>query len=293
MSTPKQHGRPVSGYRPYIKRHNYPRVRCNFWLFAWANGCHYDCAYCWLKAGYHPWPWSEVHLADKPALAKVLHRFCSRVDGYQLLNAGELCDSFVAPEYIAYMASVLRQANQEYGCGHRLLLLTKSEDPQVLLRSDFQDVIIYSLSLNTETTAKDLEKGAPLPNKRIHAAMRVREAGFEVRVRIDPIRMGDVNAYIELVERVCCFIEPDLITFGSLRATPRTYRFLPEAVRGQLTEKTPWGYGYPLQTRLSFYNELIAAAKNYGVPLALCKEPIGVWRQLGLSGPCNCTLKRG
>lgn len=281
----------VLGYKPYIKRHSFSQVRCSFYLLAWANGCHYNCEYCWLRA-YHPWSWNEVHVAEKPALTRVLKRFCSKTGGSQLLNAGELCDSFVAPEYILFMAETLRQANEEYGCGHSLLLLTKSADPRILLENSLQDVVVCSASVNTETIAKDLEKGAPSPMKRIHAVQRLREAGYEVRVRIDPIIAGYESAYIGLMERVCCFVEPSLITLGFLRATPRTYRFLPPAIRAQLTERTPWGRGYPLQARLSTYNELVTAAKRYGVPIALCKEEPEGWKKLGLKGPCNCMPKK-
>lgn len=281
----------ILGYRPYIKRHSFPKVRCSFWLLAWANGCPYDCAYCWLKA-YHPWAWTEIHVADKPAVAMVLRRFCAKTGGSQLLNAGELCDSFVAPEHISFMATKLQNINLEFGRRHRLLLLTKSADPSVLLQGTYQDAVVYSVSVNTETMSKDLEKGAPSPNKRIHAARRVKEAGYEVRVRVDPIIAGSEPAYVGLMDRVCSFIEPNLITLGSLRATPRTYRFLPPAIKKGLTEKTPWGYGYPSQARLSIYSELVIAAKDHDVPVALCKEPVEVWRQLGLKGPCNCMPKK-
>ena len=321
----------VLGYRPYVKRHSFPKVRCSFWLLAWANGCYYNCEYCWLKS-YHPWSWNEIHIAEKKALAKVLHRFCAKTPESHLLNAGELCDSFIAPEYISFMAAQLRQDNEEYahaailkgrergmkakpvdggasrrGCvesvgqspvkpiaspttarAHRLLLLTKSADPRVLLQGAYQDVVVYSVSVNTETMAKQLEHGAPSPNKRVHAAMRVKEAGYEVRVRVDPIIAGSEPAYIGLMNRICAFIKPDLITLGTLRATPRTYRFLPNYVKGQLTERTPWGRGYPLTTRLSIYNSLITVAKDHDVPVALCKEPVDVWKKLGLKGPCNC-----
>jgi DNA repair photolyase len=278
----------VSGYRPYIKRHSFPKVRCSFWLLAWANGCFYDCAYCWLRA-YHPWSWIEIHVAEKPVLARVLRRFCSKTPRSHLLNAGELCDSFIAPEYIPFMASELRRANEEYGRRHRLLLLTKSADPGVVLQGPYQDVVVYSASVNTETNAKQLEHGAPSPNKRIHAAMRVKEAGYEVRVRVDPIIAGSEPAYIGLMERICAFIEPSLVTLGCLRATPRTYRFLPATIRTRLTERTPWGRGYPIETRISIYNELITVARDHDTPVALCKEPPDVWRSLRLKGRCNCT----
>lgn len=299
----------VMGYKPYVKRHSFPKVRCSFWLLAWSNGCLYNCQYCWLKS-YHPWPWHEIHIAEKPALARVLRRFCAEIGGSQLLNSGELCDSFVAPEYIPFMASVLRQANEEYGRSHKLLFLTKSADPTVLLQGAYQDVVVYSVSVNTETMAKQLERDAPSSAKRIHSAMRVKEAGYEVRIRVDSIIAGSnpagttgkgsnplvgseltqptVSSYIGIMERVCTFIEPALITLGSLRATPRTYRSLPECIKVQLRERTPWGRGYPLETRLSLYNELIDVARRYGIPVALCKEPLDVWRALKLRGKCNC-----
>ena len=277
----------VMGYRPYFKRHSFPKVRCSFWLLAWANGCHYNCEYCWLQS-YHPWAWHEIHVAEKPAIARVLRRFCSKIGGSQLLNMGELCDSFVAPEYIPFMASTLRQANMEYGHRHRLLLLTKSADPKILLQNSFQNEVVYSVSINTEITAKQLEHKAPSPQKRIHAAWRLKEACYEVRVRVDPIIAGSEPAYVGLMERVCTFIEPDRITLGSLRATPRTYRFLPKDIKAQLTEKTPWGRGYPFETRSSVYQKLIDVARGHGVTTALCKEPPRVWKALKLKGKCNC-----
>lgn len=298
MSLPKQQ-RPqlVMGYKPYVKRHSFPKVRCSFWLLAWANGCLYNCAYCWLKA-YHPWPWTEIHTSEKPALAKTIKTFCKRISGSQLLNSGELCDSFITAEYIRFMASTLRHYNEEYGRSHRLLLLTKSADPKVLQQNSFQDVVVYSVSINTETMAKQFEHDAPSPAKRLHAAWRIQEAGYEVRVRMDPIiagsnpgvriPAGSEPAYVGLMKRICTFIEPALITLGTLRATPRTIRFLPETIRTQLSEKTPWGHGYPSQTRLSMYNELVTAAKDHGVSVALCKESPEVWRSLKLRSKCNC-----
>jgi hypothetical protein len=214
------------------------------------------------------------------------------IPGSQLLNAGELCDSFVASEYISFMATILRHYNEEYGRGHRLLLLTKSANPSVLLEGDYQDVVVYSLSLNAEQPAREMEIGAPPPGSRMKAALKVREVGYEVRVRIDPIIAGCETEYRTLIQRVCSRLEPTLITLGCLRATPRTYRFLLGPIRVQLTEKTPWGYGYPSQIRLTIYNELVTAAKNHGVPTALCKEPPEVWRQLNLKGPCNCMPRK-
>jgi DNA repair photolyase len=227
-------------------------------------------------------------VAEKPVLAKVLRRFCGETLGGHLLNAGELCDSFIAPEYISFMASELREANEEYGRPHRLLLLTKSADPWPLLKINYQDVILHSVSVNTETNAKGLEEGAPSPNKEIHAAMRLKEASYEVRVRVDPIIAGSEPAYTGLMERICAFIEPGLITLGSLRATPRTWRFLPATVREQPSERTPWERGYSLETRITLHNELITVAKDHGIPVALCKESPEVWRSLQLKGPCNC-----
>ena len=299
----------VETYKPYIKRHSFPQVRCGFWLLAWANGCMFNCQYCWLKA-YHPWPWNEIHIAEKPALTKVLERFSAKTPGSHLLNAGELCDSFVAPSYIPFMAETLRLGNEEYGRGHRLLLLTKSADPQVLLENDLQDVIVYSASINTESVAARFERGAPRGAERILAARDVKRAGYETRIRLDPIIVGTmivsrcaverfprgkmeiiprgIKSLSNLVEEICTVIEPDLLTLGSLRATPRSWRALPESIKDKLREKTPWGHGYPLDVRLGIYSSLIHVAGSHGVLAALCKEPREVWNELRLKGKCNC-----
>lgn len=117
--------------------------------------------------------------------------------------------------------------------------------------------------------------------------------GYEVRIRVDPIIAGSNPAYVDLVEKVCSTVELGLTTLGSLRATPGTYRFLPDSFKAQLTEKTPWGRGYPLETRLGTYSALIDIGRDHDVRMALCKEPIDVWRSLKILGKYNCMPSGG
>ncbi|MGQ9469120.1 MAG: hypothetical protein ACUVTD_04755 [Nitrososphaerales archaeon] len=173
---------------------------------------------------------------------------------------------------------------------HKLLLLTKSAKPDCLLQNSYQECIVYSISANPESIARGYEHNAPSCLERIDPCKQVKEAGYEVRVRVDPIIAGSGPAYTILMERICTFIEPSLITLGTLRSTPRTYHFLPKTIRALLTERVEWGYGYSFEKRLSIYDELVAIAKRYGIPVALCKEPIKAWRRLGLKGRCNCML---
>ena len=62
----------------------------------------------------------------------------------------------------------------------------------------------------------------------------------------------------------------------------------PDSFKAQLTEKTPWGRGYPVDARIEIYSKIFDIAGSYGVPVALCKEPPDVWRRLKLRGKCNC-----
>jgi len=51
--------------------------------------------------------------------------------------------------------------------------------------------------------------------------------------------------------------------------------------------ESPWRRGYPLETRLSIYSELLDVAKDHGVATALCKETPEVRKRLQLTGKCN------
>ena len=72
---------------------NADAVHCpHFMELKWANGCHYDCAWCYLKGTYYGQTnfreksWSEIF----DVLAKVNNELKEPC----LLNAGELSDGF-------------------------------------------------------------------------------------------------------------------------------------------------------------------------------------------------------
>ena len=67
------------------------------------------------------------------------------------------------------------------------MFLTKSNNVKNLLDIEKHDQAIISFTLNAENVAKQWEKGAPIVKSRIEAAKKVYDAGYETRIRIDPI----------------------------------------------------------------------------------------------------------
>lgn len=288
----------VFGYKPSVAFHNYGKlgVRCSFWVLKWANGCHLSnqgepgCKYCWLKA-YHPWDWNEIHIASKEDIAKALERHYQKQRARALLiNTDELCDSLVAGwDYIGFISQQIRELNEKYDKKNKILVLTKDAPKDPL--KGYEDVLVYSISITSKPVEQAFEPGPPPIQDRISSAKMMKDEGYEVRVRIDPIFLEFFPDYLATVDIVCRKLEPDLITFGTLRATKRTLRYLPRAITFRIRDWMPWGRGYEESRRIVAYSDLVRVATNYGIECGLCKEPPYVWRAVGISsGKCNCFL---
>jgi len=122
----------------------------------------------------------------------------------------------------------------------------------------------------------------------------VSEAGYEVKIRIDPIIPGYLSHYRDLVEWVFDAFTPERITLGSLRGLQSTINAAKDKswVR-YLTEPSGWGRRVDFQTRLQMYQGIIEHLESsYGFHrIALCKELVAMWNELGLdyrNCKCNC-----
>jgi len=268
----------------------------HFWELVWARGCPYSCAYCYLQGTYriqgkqpYFYPLSETEHS--------LDLFFARMEEPQLLNSGELADSLMAPvKIIPIIQRFLRQDK------HKLLLLTKTDEVKYLL--GYQDVAIYSVSLNADSVARRWEKGAPPVQDRIDAAKKCADAGYQVRVRIDPMAPVPnwLVCYQNLVDTIFENFRPERITLGSLRGLQSTINNAKEKSWVQyVTEPSGWGLKIPFQQRQLMYKRVIDYLwhkYNYQ-NVALCKETTEMWRALGLdpgeppewkSCHCNCVL---
>lgn len=264
----------------------------------WAYGCPFDCAWCYLKGTFrfHPTKTKPV-IKD---LAKVeLHtrRFLEEVTTSEILNTGEIADSLMAEgtsqPFSRFIIPMFEEQNR-----HKVLFVTKSDNVKHLLEIKPHNQVIISFSLNAAEVALRWEKGAPPVDRRIEAGRKLNEAGYEVRIRIDPmVPVSDWKIYyIRLIENVFDSFIPSRITFGSLRGLQTTVNGSTDRSWVEyLKESSNWGKKIDFKTRYQMYATIIRYLRekyNYS-EVALCKETMAMWARLGMNYTkirCNCIL---
>jgi len=272
----------------------------HFYELRWARGCPLSCSWCYLQLtlriqGTRPecYPLDEVE--------KSLRLFFRKVQEPHLLNSGETSDSLMFPRVMERIADMFEAQNR-----HKLLILSKLAKPrnvEWLLEKPRRQTVV-SFSINAAEVAERFERGAPPPRRRIREAARLKRAGYEVRLRIDPIIPLDPSyaIYEELLEDVFSSLRPDRITLGTLRVYPGLLRFASDEDwvgyldRGRRC--VDGRYRMSEEERVKAYLKVMDyAGRRFGYEaFSLCKETEEVWRRLWMEGlkprrnACNCVL---
>jgi len=265
----------------------------HFWELNWAYGCRFDCSYCYLQGTFHgnkkPWhrPLNQVFA--------VLDEFFQDHRGKpQVLNSGELTDSLVFPSLIKDISNKFEQKAE-----HKLLLLTKSGNIKPLADKPRKQTI-FSFSLNAYEVWKRWEHKTPSPYERIKAGKVAAEIGDEVRIRIDPIfPIENWQAqYEDLTYSIFSEFTPERITLGTPRGLAKTLMFSKDLTwTNYFTEKpqySGWGKKIPALQRREIYFFFYDKLHNLGFDMskvAMCKETVSMWKELGLDPAkvrCNC-----
>jgi spore photoproduct lyase len=269
----------------------------HFYELKWANGCNFNCAWCYLNGTYR-----FLKGGKKPRLKNIdkvmehLSLFLTEIKGNYLLNSGELSDSLLfendgAPLTQKIIPRIMEQDR------HKLLILTKSTLVKNLLEMNAQSHVITSFSLNSFKVAETWEK-APKVIERIKAAKLLYDVGYEVRIRIDPMVPipNWKQSYLSLVRKIFDNFEPERITLGSLRGLSSTINNSKDTTWTKyLTESSNWGKKVNIDKRLEMYSFLIHLLDrkyNYN-KIGLCKETIEVWEKLNMDFrkiKCNCLI---
>jgi len=271
----------------------------HFMELKWATGCHFDCAWCYLKGTLRFLPKkSRPYVKDYIKIEQHVRSFLENANGCgELLNTGELADSLMWEKngnpFSIFILSLFGEQER-----HKVLFLTKSKNIENLLEGGYQNNAIISFSLNADAVARRFEKGAPTVAERIDAASKLAKVGYEVRIRIDP--MVPVpnweDSYRDLVDNIFSKFIPSRITLGSLRGLQSTINQASDKAWVEyLSEKSNWGKRVDFNIRYSMYHELIEYLKEkytYG-DIALCKETLEIWDKLGMNYRnirCNCVI---
>ena len=276
-------------------KHSSDVVCPHFLELKWAYGCPFDCSWCYLKGTFRFRPnGKDPVIKDYEKIKLHTMAFLEEVKTPEILNTGEIADSLMhensGEPFSKFIIPLFE--TQEL---HKVMFLTKSPNVKNLLEIEPHNQAIISFSLNAIPVAKRWEKAPPVL-KRIEAAKKVYQAGYEVRVRIDPMVPIDNwnESYRELVDLIFENLVPERITLGSLRGLQSTINGCSDKSWVKyLTESSNWGEKIDFQTRFTMYYEVIENLKskfNYE-NVALCKETIKMWNSLKMNYKqirCNC-----
>jgi len=262
----------------------------------WAYGCPFDCAWCYLKGTFRFLPTrTKPIIKDYSKIELHTKRFLSELTTPEILNTGEIADSLMGEGLSEPFSKFIIPMFEEQD-RHKVLFLTKSDNIKHLLEINPHNQVIMSFSLNADKVAQKWEKGAPSVDRRIEAGRKLSQAGYEVRIRIDPIvpLLDWERHYTNLIDQIFTNFTPSRITLGSLRGLQSTINGSTDKSWLQyLKENSNWGKKVDFKTRYEMYTTIINQLKesyNYS-NVALCKETMAMWGRLGMDYKkikCNC-----
>lgn len=266
----------------------------NFYVLAHANGCTFSpqCTYCFLKSSFWYLGQQEAFGNIEDLLLDVRNWIAGdRLETY-MLNAGNLSDSLCF-ESVRPLVSQLVETFRQYASGrpHTLLLVTKGgrNECQPLFDIAPCSNVIVSFSINHQVAARKYESGASSVSERLKAAAILKQRGWRIRIRIDPmIRTYD---YSQLAQKVARFY-PERVTLGTLRADTGLLKRIPNGMFKYLIPPTqPKGLArYPFEQRLNLYRQAVTCLRDM-CPVGLCEEVPEMWAILDLDSQkfaCNC-----
>lgn len=258
-----------------------PEVFCpHFYELILSNGCPYDCAYCYLKLTFRGKTEPNLFSNDWEIIERELDKLAKGV-----FSTGELADSLaIVPPLLNSAINYFSQEKNKY-----ILLVTKSTNVNIFRQKQPNNQVILSFSVNASSVAKELENGAPSSSSRIQTAEELIKMGWRVRVRLDPIVIGNGFNFSDY-ESICneiARIQPERVTIGTLRQYPTLHNFAPNAPKQGLKKENDGRLRYSIDERKKAYQKI----KSWlGYQPALCKETKEMWDMLGWKFQgCNCT----
>jgi spore photoproduct lyase len=278
-----------------------PNIACGlFWELRWAYGCPLDCSYCYLR-GTMRGRMTPQYVKTEHVL-KALDEAFMKISTPVIFNTGELSDSLMNPKMMVPLVDKFEMQNK-----HKIYLLSKfgTRNIQFLLQKPRKQVIC-GWSINAPIVAKIWERSAPTPDERIEAAKLVSNAGYDTRIRIDPIfPIADWKQHYEnLINRILSSLNPNRIILGTPRGLWKTIKYAKEAGIDMswaqfFKEDSGWGKKLSFEQRKEIYQFFYDKLDSAGYALSrisMCKETVEMWNVLRMNyvpGVCNCYGKNG
>ncbi|MEW6354709.1 MAG: spore photoproduct lyase family protein [Planctomycetota bacterium] len=277
---------------PFIKLFDRtpPGIVCpHFYILSHANGCPFSCDYCYLRLTLRYVERLEV-FTNLDDLRREMAAFLSSMIP-AVVSCGSLSDG-LAFDHINGLSRLLVPmfARQDR---HTLIFVTKSLNIGNLLDLDPMPWVVASFSVNCDAVSRRYEKGAPSPRQRLAAARRLKDAGWRIRLRLDPLLpienwQGEYAAIIDEINA----LQPEIVTLLGFFYFPKILQHVREG-REIFSLAREIGVDnrrrIPHPARLALYRFCL---DRLSVPaVGLCKETLKMYADLGLDPghvTCNC-----
>lgn len=155
----------------------------NFYFSHMLN-CPYDCRYCFLQGMYRSAHWvvfvnfEDFERAIAATVEEAAGEECWFFSGYD-------CDSLALESVTGFAAHFLPLFERT---AHAWLeLRTKSVQVDALLEREPVERCVVAWSLSPSAVAREVEHGAPSVERRLRAAERLAERGWQLGLRFDPL----------------------------------------------------------------------------------------------------------
>ncbi len=255
-----------------------------FWELRWAFGCPLDCNYCYLRG--------TMRGRMRPSFVKTEHVLAALDEAFanirtpSLFNSGELSDSLMNPLLMSKIADKFEAQER-----HKLVTLSKFGPKAVgFLLERPRKQLVCAWSINAPEVAKRWERAAPTPEKRLEAAALASEAGYDVRVRIDPIFPIShwKNHYESLLHMILDAFEPKRIILGTPRGLWKTVKYarasgIDMSWTHYFSEDSGWGKKLAFEQRIEMYSCFYDKLSSMGYDsknVTMCKETVPMWDTL-------------
>ncbi len=273
-----------------------------------SNGCFYKCDWCFLKGTYRAQQNFITIRVEYDKIKTMLLKRLKSATGPVLFDTGELADS-LALEHLTKAGSTFIPWFAEQPNGY-MYMLTKSANIDGLLKLKHNNHTFIAWSINTPLVSSQFEVGAASFSARIAAAIKAQEAGYPIRLRLDPIIpiQNWKKLYAATIKDIFKILKPERITLGTLRLEDGFYKnrdnYLQTAVVKNLVDtmvplldKDASGsigkYSFPQEQRLELFIHAITEIRKYSdCDIALCKETKDLWDKVGLDlKECKCVCQ--
>lgn len=274
-----------------------------FWNLAVGTFCRHECLYCFLNLTMRIRPLCVEHLNLSRLKSNL--KYFNRKHSSTLLNAGESSDPLDNEPLLHIWNKIVDLVR---GYGNKILCLTKSKNVDSIPEADesLRNTAIYSWSINPPDVVRRYELNTASSEARLEAAHHLRDFGYRIRFRVDPImplnlmdalsegydipvQDIDLEGYFKLIDQFDR-IGPEMVTFGTFRALPPLFNFLRDNSfkKGSLV-KNGKRFRIPRRFRYHMYQRLGAYSQDLlGCHIAICKDPSIDLTYSTLKGPCQC-----